>query len=63
MSEPSSGSSKRTIEVDMSSEAIARRMREASEFNKLGRSLAKAKPCPPQSDARTDEFSEKSSRE
>lgn len=30
--------------VDMSSEAITRRLREASELNQLGLSLARAKP-------------------
>ncbi len=35
----------RTIVVDMSSEAIAQRIRDASELNELGLSLAKAKPC------------------
>ncbi len=32
--------------VDMSSEAISRRIRLVSELNQLGLSLAKAKPCP-----------------
>ena len=32
--------------VDMSSEAITRRIRLVSELNQLGLSLAKAKPCP-----------------
>lgn len=35
----------RSMEVDMSSEAIAQRIRDASELNALGLSLAKAKPC------------------
>ena len=34
----------RRIQVDMSSAAIAARIREASELNELGESLAKAKP-------------------
>lgn len=33
--------------VDMSSEAITRRIREASELNQLGLSLARAKPLSP----------------
>ena len=36
----------RTIEVEMSSEAIDRRLREAGELNQLGLSLARAKLCP-----------------
>lgn len=35
----------RTIDVDMSSAAIAQRIREAGELNGLGLSLAKAMPC------------------
>jgi hypothetical protein len=35
---------KRAIAVNMSSEAIAQRLREAAELNELGLSLAKAKP-------------------
>jgi|GEM_PF-2883021 hypothetical protein len=34
----------RSIQVDMSSEAIAQRLREAGELNRLGESLARAKP-------------------
>ncbi|MCA9130885.1 MAG: hypothetical protein KDB22_27565 [Planctomycetales bacterium] len=34
----------RRIQVDMSTAAIAARIREASELNELGKSLAKAKP-------------------
>lgn len=34
--------------VDMSSEAITRRIREASELNQLGLSLARAKPLSPE---------------
>ncbi len=45
----------RGSEVDMSSEAISRRLREVSELNQLGLSLAKAKPCP----ASTDELPKK----
>ena len=46
----------RSMDVDMSSEAIAQRIRDASELNALGLSLAKAKPCrspygPPKIDA------------
>ena len=37
----------RAFEVDMSSEAITCRLRDAGELNQLGISLAKAKPCPP----------------
>lgn len=37
----------RSMDVDMSSEAIAQRIRETSELNELGLSLAKAKPCSP----------------
>lgn len=36
----------RRFEVDMSSEAIASRIREVGELYELGVSLAKAKPCP-----------------
>ncbi len=36
----------RKSDVDMSSEAISRRIRLVSELNQLGLSLAKAKPCP-----------------
>lgn len=36
----------RSIQVDMSSEAIAQRLREAGELNRLGESLARAKPIP-----------------
>lgn len=35
----------RSMDVDMSSEAIAQRIRDASELNGLGLSLAKTKPC------------------
>lgn len=35
----------RIIEVDMSSEAIACRLRDVGELNELGLSLASAKPC------------------
>lgn len=35
----------RTIEVDMSSEAIASRLRDVGELNELGLSLTSAKPC------------------
>lgn len=46
----------RSLDVDMTSEAIAQRIREASELSALGLSLAKAKPCrspygPPKVDA------------
>jgi hypothetical protein len=37
----------RSIEVEMTSEAITRRLREASELNQLGLSLAKAKRITP----------------
>jgi hypothetical protein len=38
--------------IDMSSEAIDRRLREAGELNQLGLSLAKAKPYPPPKEPR-----------
>jgi|JI7StandDraft_1071085.scaffolds.fasta_scaffold789971_1 hypothetical protein len=36
----------RSIEVNMSSEAIDRKLREVGELNQLGLSLARAKLCP-----------------
>jgi hypothetical protein len=39
---------RRTIAVDMSSEAITQRLREVGELHQLGMSLARAKPCEPQ---------------
>lgn len=40
----SKGNEQRAFEVDMSSQAIARRIREVGELNQLGLSLARAKP-------------------
>ena len=46
---------KRAFAVDMSSEAIAQRLREAAELNELGLSLARAKPIrSPSGQARSD---------
>ncbi|MCC7337303.1 MAG: hypothetical protein IT422_19615 [Pirellulaceae bacterium] len=43
-SEPNRPNPKSALAVDMSSEAIAQRLREAAELNELGLSLARAKP-------------------
>jgi len=49
-SDTSSSNPQRAFVVDMSSEAIASRLREVGELNQLGLSLAKAKPCSKPSD-------------
>ena len=46
-SESSHPKPERAFAVNMSSEAIASRLREVGELNQLGKSLSKAKPCPP----------------
>ena len=50
----------RSLEVDMSSEAIAKRLREAGELNQLGISLSKTKLCPPLYEKSTERAKEPS---
>ena len=44
----------RSVVVDMSSQAIASRLREVSELYELGMSLARAKPCMPPNEQTAD---------